>query len=396
MSLARVVVKPRRSRPFFARHPWLFAGSIARVEGQPEPGDEVDVVSHENIFIARGLFNPRSAIRVRLYRWEPEPLDLPFWRERIESALRLRIETLGLIAPGTACRLVFSESDGLSGLIVDRFDRWIVAQFTSLSLASRRDVLLPILAELTGCEGIWLRTDRAMAEHEGLEIEESLAFGSAPPEPIPINEGGITYLVDLRGGQKTGFYLDQRDNRLALSRYARGRRVLDLFCYTGGFSLNALMPGGAEHALGFDSSGPAIELARRNAVQNGLGAARFEQADAFEALETLRASHRQFGLVVCDPPKFARSPKDLDDAVRGYLRLNRLALDVVEPGGIFATCSCSGLVDRTMFADLLARVAELSGRPIQILEQRGQAPDHPVLASCLETDYLKCFICRVL
>ncbi len=171
--------------------------------------------------------------------------------------------------------------------------------------------------------------------------------------------------------------------------------MLDLFCYTGGFALNALKHGGASHALGVDSSAPAIELARRNAVANGLGAARFEAADVFATLEKLRASGQRFGLVVCDPPKFVRDPRDLDDALKGYLRLNRAAIDVLEPDGVLATCSCSGLLDRTMFADLLGRVAELTGRPIQILEQRGQAPDHPVSASCLETDYLKCFLCRV-
>jgi 23S rRNA (cytosine1962-C5)-methyltransferase len=395
MSIARVFTRARRARPFFARHPWVFAGSIGRIEGDPAPGDEVELVSHEGAFIARGLFNPHSAIRVRLYRWDPGPLDEPFWRARIEAAARLRADALGLARPGSAYRLVFSESDGLSGLTVDRFDRWLVAQFTSLALASRRDVLLPILAEVAGCEGVWLRSDRAMAEHEGMTAESGPALGTVPESPVTIEENGLAFEVDLRAGQKTGFYLDQRDNRLAAARYASGRRVLDLFCYTGGFALSVLKHGGAEHVLGFDSSAPAIEQARRNAVANGIGTARFEEADVFDALESLRAEGRTFGMVVCDPPRFARSPRELDDALRGYLRLNRLAVDAVEPGGILATCSCSGLVDRTMFADLLGRVAELSGRPIQLLEQRGAAPDHPVSASCLETDYLKCFLCRV-
>lgn len=391
---ARVVLKPRRARPFFARHPWVFAGSIACVEGDPAPGDEVGVYSREDVLIARGLFNPRSAIRVRLYRWDDGPLDESFWRGRIDDAVRLRDEVLGLGGEESATRLIYSESDGLSGLTVDRYGRWLVAQFTSLALYGRRELLLRLLSERTGCAGILVRTDPAIADPEGLPVEEEVGHGSLPEGPIRIVEHEVAYAVDVRAGQKTGAYLDQRENRRAVAALARGRKVLDLFCYTGGFSLNALKHGAA-HALGLDSSAAAIERARGNAVANGLGAARFEVADIFAALDRLRDGGQRFGLVVCDPPKFARSPRDLDDALKGYLRLNRAAVEVVEPGGLLATCSCSGLVTRTMFADLLNRVAELTGRTIQVLEQRGQAPDHPVTASCLETDYLKCMICRV-
>ncbi|HEX8200828.1 MAG TPA: class I SAM-dependent rRNA methyltransferase, partial [Isosphaeraceae bacterium] len=365
---ARVVLKPRRARPFFARHPWVFAGSIRNVEGDPEPGAEVAVVSSEGQFIARGLFNPHSAIRVRLYHWADAPLDEPFWRGRLEAALRLRSDVLGLATPGGSYRAVYSESDGLSGLTVDRYDRWLVAQFTSLALHVRRDLLLRLLRELTGAEGIALRTERGIAEQEGLKLAEGFVLGSFPEAPIALVEHGLTYQVDLKAGQKTGFYLDQRDNRRAVAAYARGRRVLDLFCYTGGFGLNALRHGDAEHVLGFDSSAPAVELARHNAVANGLAKARFEVADAFEALERLRASGTTFGLVILDPPKFARHPKGVEDALKAYLRLNRAAVDVVEPDGVLVTCSCSGLVDRDLFATMLGQVAELSGRPIQVLD----------------------------
>lgn len=396
MTIPRITLKPRRARPFFARHPWVFAGSIAQVEGDPAPGDEVSVQSREGTFIARGLYNPQSAVRVRLYRWEDEPLDEPFWRERIASALRFREAILPQNGPATAARLIYSESDGLSGLTVDRYDRWLVMQFTSLALHERREMLLRLLIEQAAdAEGILLRIDPAMAGHEGLDAGESVGHGSWPDSPITILEHELTYSVDLRAGQKTGFYLDQRENRRAVARLARNRKVLDLFCYTGGFTLNALKHGGAEHVLGVDSSAPAIELARLNAVANGLGAARFEAADVFATLEKLRKDGQRFGLIICDPPKFARSARDLEDALKGYLRLNRAAIDVLEPDGLLATCSCSGLVTRTNFADLLARAAELTGRPIQILEQRGQAPDHPVSVSCQETDYLKCFLCRV-
>ncbi len=394
-SLPRVVIKPRRARPFFARHPWVFVTSIERVEGDPRPGDEVAVVSYEGQFIGRGLFNHRSSIRVRLYRWEDAPIDDDFLAGRLAGALALRSGLLGIDGPKTASRLVFSESDGLSGLTVDRFDRWLVVQFTSLALYEKRDFLIAKLAELTGAEGVILRGEKGIPSQEGLKVEDGPVLGTPPEGPIEIVDNGVTYSVDLATGQKTGFYLDQRDNRRAVAGFARGRRVLDLFCYTGGFALNALIHGGATSALGIDTSTPAVELARQNAIANHARSARFEQADVFETLESLRGSGEKFGLVVCDPPKFARHPKALEDAVRGYLRLNRAAVDVLEPGGVLATCSCSGLVDRGMFNDILGQVAELSGRPIQVLEQRGQAADHPVSASCLETEYLKCVIARV-
>jgi 23S rRNA (cytosine1962-C5)-methyltransferase len=394
-SLPRVIIKARRARPFFARHPWVFVTSIERVEGDPKPGDEVVVISHEGQFIARGLFNHRSAIRVRLYRWEDAPIDEEFLDKKISEACSMRFDLLCLGGPKTAARLIFSESDGLSGLTVDRFDRWLAVQFTSLALYEKREIILRSLATATNSEGIILRGEKGIPSQEGLKVEEGVVFGTLPEGPIEISENGVTYAVDLATGQKTGFFLDQRDNRRAVAAYAKDRRVLDLFCYTGGFSLNALILGEAASTLGIDTSERAIDLARQNAITNLARAARFEQADVFDTLESLRASGEKFGLVICDPPKFARHPKALEDAVKGYLRLNRAAVDVVEPGGVLVTCSCSGLVDRTMFLDILGQVAELSGRPIQILEQRGQAADHPVSASCLETEYLKCVIARV-
>jgi 23S rRNA (cytosine1962-C5)-methyltransferase len=394
--MTKVILLPRRARPFFARHPWLFAGSIARVDGPAHAGSEVVVVSHEGQFIARGLFNPNSAIRVRLYRWDDLDLDEDFWRSRIDAAVSLRRDVLCRASPDAACRLLFSESDGLSGLTVDRYGRWLVAQFTSLALFERRELLVRLLMEATAAEGVVLRVDQAIADLEGLPREAEVTIGTEPPEGFTILENGLSFAVNLHSGQKTGFYLDQCDNRGAVAKYAQGRKLLDLFCYTGGFSLNALKNGGATHSLGFDSSVPAIEAARANAVRNGIGSARFETADVFDALEKIRTRGEKFGLVVCDPPKFARNARGIEDALKGYLRLNRLAVDTVEPGGILATCSCSGLIDRTAFTGVLSQVAELSSRPIQILESRGPSADHPVSASCPETDYFKCLICRVM
>ena len=394
-SLPRVVIKPRRARPFFARHPWVFVNSIDRVDGDPEPGDEVRVFSAEGRFIARGLFNHRSAIRVRLYRWVDEPIDDAFLGSLMLEALKLRGDALGLNGPKSAARLIFSEGDGISGLTVDRFDRYLSVQITSLALDPRRDFLLDWLVEQTGALGVILRGEKGIPSQEGLKVEEGWVRGEAPSEPVEILDGGVRYAVDLATGQKTGFFLDQRDNRRAAAGYARGRRVLDLFCYTGGFALNAMIHGGACSALGVDTSKSAIELAVRNAGLNEANAVEFESGDVFDKLESLRGGGETFGLVVCDPPKFAKHPKGVEDAVKGYLRLNRAALNVLEPGGILVTCSCSGLVDRGVFNDILGQVAELSGRSIQVLEQRGQAADHPVSASCLETEYLKCVIARV-
>jgi 23S rRNA (cytosine1962-C5)-methyltransferase len=391
----RVVLKPRRARPFFARHPWIFESSLERVEGEPAAGDEVEVVTNEGQFIARGLFNPTSSIRVRLYRWDDGPLDAAFWSRSLEAALRLRIQVLGLGGDEAAYRVVFSEGDGLSGLTVDRYDRWLVAQFSSLALYTRRELILNLLQEHTGALGIVTRTERGIAEKEGLRPGEESLAGSVPDAPVEIVEHGLTYRVDLRSGQKTGFYLDQRENRRAAAGYARGKHVLDLCCFSGGFALAALRCGGAAAALGIDSSRSAIELAHEHAALNGIKGAQFEASDALAALTQLRSTGQRFGVVVCDPPKYARQPKDVERALKGYLRLNLAAIDVLEPDGVLVTCSCSGLVGRELFAEVIGSVAEQSGRPIQILDQRGQAPDHPISASCLETEYLKCLICRV-
>lgn len=388
-----VVLQARKARPFFARHPWVFAGSIARVDGEPVPGAEVRVLSHENDFIARGLFNPRSAIRVRLYRWTDEPLDHAFWRERLAAAITLRTDALKLSAG--AYRLVFSEADGVSGLTADRYDRWLVATFTSLALFERREMLIELLLELTSAAGVVVRTESGIAGREGLPRSEPFVVGEALPQPLFIRENDIEYEVDLEFGQKGGLFLDQRENRRIVAEFAKRKDVLDLYCNAGGFSLNALRHGDARSALGIDSSARAIAAARRNAERNALQHAEFQVGDVHESVDRLAADGKRFGLVICDPPKFAPDARKLESAIKGYLRLNRSVVDVIEPGGILATCSCSGLVDRAMFAQVLGQVAELSGRPIQILRSLGQAPDHPVSASCLESEYLKCFVCLV-
>jgi 23S rRNA (cytosine1962-C5)-methyltransferase len=365
------------------------------VEGNPNDGDEVEVVSHAGHFVARGLFNSQSKIRVRLYSWTPDtPLDKNFFRDRMARAVRLRHAILSLDAPARAYRVVFSESDGLSGCTVDRYDRWLVVQFTSLGLAQRRETLADILEELLKPEGIFLRTERGIGHMEGVDLQDGLLRGHVPSEPVTIEETGVRFLVSIAEGQKTGFYLDQRENRAAVAGKSVGRRMLDAFCYTGGFGLHAARAGAAG-VLGIDVSGPALTLGRENARTNGLDNVGFVRADVFQQMNDLVRAGERFGIVVLDPPKFARARPAVDDALNGYRRLQKLALGMLEQDGILVTCCCSGLITLDMLETLHAQVAAEEHRDIQILERRGQGADHPVAVTCPETSYLKCIISRV-
>jgi 23S rRNA (cytosine1962-C5)-methyltransferase len=394
MSLPRVILKARRAQPLFARHPWVYAGAIDRVEGDPADGAEVDVVSNADNFVARGLFNGQSKIRVRLYSWAPDrPLDRDFFRERLTAAVRLR-DALGLRGPEQGCRLVFSEADGLSGLTIDAYAGWLAVQFTSLGLAQRREMFADMLQELVNPCGIYLRTEKGIGKLEGLELHDGVLRGPHPPTDLTIEENGLRFLVNLVEGQKTGYYLDQRDNRLAAAKLARGRTVLDVFCYTGGFGLHAARAGAAGVEC-VDVSEPALALARANAERNGITGLTFTRADVFDHLDRLEKEGRRYGMVILDPPKFARSRSSIPEALRGYRRLQTLAVRLLEPDGVLVTCCCSGLISGEMLEELLAQIAAHEKREVQILARFGQAPDHPVSATCLESSYLKCFISRV-
>ena len=395
--LSTIRLKPRKALPFFCRHPWVFEGAIQSVSGHPVVGAEVRLESSEGQFIARGLYNPGSKIRVRLYSWQDRPLDEEFWRTRIEQAVGLRRQLAGSQATATSGeRLIFSEGDGISGLTVDRYGHWLLTQWTSAALAERRELLISILQQVVQPRGIWRRTERGIGDLEGLSAVDGLAVGEEPPRPLEIVENDLVYEVDVIEGQKTGFYFDQRDNRLAVARYAAGARVLDICTYTGSFAMNVLKHGNAADVLAVDSSRPALELAARNVARNGLGdRVIFEASDAFDKLEALAAAGEKFDLVVLDPPKLARSRGGMQRAIKGYIRMNRLGMQVLRSGGILATCSCSGQLSRTDFEQVVVQAAQQAHCEVQILEQRGQAPDHPVSAHCLETNYLKCFICRV-
>jgi 23S rRNA (cytosine1962-C5)-methyltransferase len=393
---ATVLLKPKRARPFFGRHPWVLDSAVLRVEGSPADGAVVDLATHDGTFVARGLWNAASRLRVRLYAFDPAvKLDDALWRARLEAAVALR-RTLGLDDRAGAARLVNSEGDDLSGLIVDRYGDFLAVQVTALAMAQRLESIADQLVDIVGPRGILLRgAERGLSKLEGLQLPDRVIRGAAPSGPIFVAEHGLKFGVDLTEGQKTGYYLDQRDNRHAAARYARGRRVLDMFCYSGGFAVAAAVAGGARSVLAVDSSAKAAALAKANADLNGAANVTVETADAFEKLDALRAAGERFGMVVLDPPKFARSRAALDDALRAYHRINRVAIDMLEPGGVLVTCSCSGSVSREDFLQMLGGVAQRARRPLQILECRGAAPDHPVSASCLEGEYLKCVIARV-
>lgn len=400
-----VVLKPRRAMPFFARHPWVFAGSINRItkdtvaiaHEEVPVGTTVDLYSANEEFIARGLFNANSNIRLRLYSWnKDEELDPEFWKNRISDAIALRSGLLGSTKTN-AKRLVFSEADGISGLTVDQYDEWLLVQFTSLALQQQSSAIVELLNQQLSPKGIVHKTDPGIAELEGMESTDDLLSGESPPTPILIHENGIQFGVDVKAGQKTGFFLDQRDNRQAVAKYVEGHDVLDLFCYTGGFSLAATKNGNAKSALGVDSSEMALATAKANAELNEVGnKCQFMKSDASTALDQFAADGRLFDTVVVDPPKLARKRSGLDRAMRAYFNLNRKAVDCLKPGGLLVTCSCSGLVGRDDFEEMLSAVAQSCGRDVQILESKSAAADHPFLITCSESNYLKCYICRVL
>lgn len=394
-SAGRVFVRSDRARPFLERHPWVRAASIERIESNPTDGQVVDLVGKGGRVMARGIYEGRGGIRVRLYSWNPQqPLDASFWRERIRQALALR-ETLGRMRPSEASRLVFSEADGLSGLIVDRYRDYVVIQVGSVGMAQRVPILSAALGDFVRPATILVKIEPELRRSRGNAYESGVLSGNSPSGPIVIEEHGLKFGVDLLEGQKTGFYLDQRENRLAAAKYAEGKRVLDMFCYTGGFALACAKIGKAAEVLGFDGSERAITLAQANAQLNGATNVRFAVGDAFQTLGNLKKDGQRFGMVVLDPPKFAGGKASVPDALRAYHSLNRLGVELLESGGVLVTCSCSGYVTREDFFNVLFGVAQQTRREIQILEMRGAAPDHPTLVTCKETNYLKCFICRV-
>lgn len=396
----RAFLKPRKAMPFFGRHPWVFESaieSLATPDGaEPAAGTPVELWTAKKEFVAHGLWNPQSNIRIRLYSWDKQrTVNAQLLEERINRAIEMRRSLFDLASDKTGCRLVFSESDGLSGLIVDSYGGFLIVQFTSLALFQFKEAIVDTLKSVLQPRGVWMRTEKGMREAEGLEAVDGLVDGVEPPRPLFIEENGVQYGVDVQEGQKTGCYLDQRDNRVVAAKYLKDANVLDAFCFSGGFGITALKAG-AKHVTCVDSSELALTMAAANAKLNGVAdRCEFRRSDARKELESLAEQEQTFDAVILDPPKMARTRGGLQRAMKGYVRFNSLGVNVLKPGGILVTCSCSGHVTRADFSQMIAEVARQTKRDIQILEQHGQPADHPVFATCPETEYLKMLVCRV-
>ena len=402
MTLPTVFVKPNRDRPVRNRHPWVFSGAVARVEGDPADGDLVVVRSAEGEALAVGYWNSRSQIQVRLLTWEVDrPVDEAFWRVRLERALSGRA-ALASSTETTAYRLVNAESDGLPGLIVDRYGDWLVVQALTGGIECRKEMLAGLLADLLAPRGVYERSDVDVRTKEGLPPTVGVLLGQEPPELIEVLEDGRRFLVDVRAGHKTGFYLDQRENRALLGALLRAdagaaeRQVLNAFAYTGGFAVHAL-GGGAGRVVNIDSAPEALALARRNVVLNGFAARDedFIEANVFGALRAFRADGRQFDIIVLDPPKFAHTTRDIEAAARGYKDINLLAFQLLRPGGLLMTFSCSGSVSADLFQKVVFGALVDARREAQVLRHLGPGDDHPVALTFPEGAYLKGLLCRV-
>ena len=390
-----LILLPGKERSPMRHHPWIFAGAVAKVEGKPASGSTVWVYSDSGQFIGRAAYSPDSQIRARIWSWdEGEPIDHAFFKRKIATAIAHRLKW---VKNTTATRLIFGEADGLPGLVVDQYGDVLVCQFMSAGVEHWKDAIVSTLAQQTGAKTILERSDAAVREREGLPQITGALLGEIPDGPIVAEENGIKYLVDTMHGHKTGFYIDQRDSRALVGELSKDRRVLNMFCYTGGFSL-AAMGGGASEVVSVDSSGDALAIAKAQVALNGFdeSKATWEDADAFEMLRKYRVEGRKFDLIVLDPPKFAPSAHHLARAKKAYKDINRTAMQLLEPGGLLFTFSCSGAMDATLFEETVAAAAieatSHMGDPriaFRILRRLSSGLDHPKLASFPEGDYLK-------
>jgi 23S rRNA (cytosine1962-C5)-methyltransferase len=383
-----IVLKRGREKSLKRRHPWIFSGAVEKASGKA--GDTLEVRDSSGKVLALAAYSPKSQIRARVWTFDAkEMIGVDFFRHRIQKALALR-EALPTAKQTNALRLVNAESDGLPGLVVDRYADVLVAQFLAAGVERWRDPILDALMELAGCAAIYERSDAEVRKLEGLEARVGFARGNRNASRCPILENGLNFRVDVEQGQKTGFFLDQRDNRQRVRALAAGREVLDGFCYTGGFSIAALA-GGAKRVTAIESSAPALEVAKENLAANPLDASKVEflQADVFAHLRTLRDKNQKFGLIVLDPPKFAPTAAQVQKAARAYKDINLWALKLLAPGGLLATFSCSGGVSAELFQSIVAGAALDAEADAKIIERFGAAPDHPVASEFPEGEYLK-------
>ncbi|MGD9703048.1 MAG: class I SAM-dependent rRNA methyltransferase [Acidimicrobiia bacterium] len=389
---ATLRLRAGRERSLRRRHPWIFSGSVARVAGRPAPGDTVAVEAADGTFLAWAAYSPSSQIVARVWSFdEGDVIDDVFVANRITASARRRDP---LTARTDGARLVFSEADGVPGLIADRYGAHVITELTTAGAERWRDTIADALAALPGIEGVYERSDVDMRQREGLEQRVGLMRGSEPPELLTFVEDGATYYVDVRRGHKTGFYLDQRESRRAVADLAAGRRMLNVFAYTGAFAVVAARAG-ATSTTSIDSSGPALALAARNLECNGCPPGELVEADAFADLRRLRAQSERYDLIVLDPPKLAHRADQVERSTRAYKDINLIAFQLLDPGGILVTFSCSGLLDELLFQKVVAGAALDARREARIIGRLHQASDHPVHLAIPETAYLKGLVCQV-
>jgi 23S rRNA (cytosine1962-C5)-methyltransferase len=385
-----------REKSLLHRHPWVFASAVQEVVGDPQAGETVSIKSSAGEELGLASFSPQSQIRARIWTFDPtEKIDNDFLARKIENALGLRKEVLPA-GVTTAMRLVHGESDGLPGLIVDRYNDTLVVQVTTPGIEAHRGEIMEILSRIEGVNRIYERSDVDVRELEGLTPVSGLAAGEPLTGPLVIEENELKFYVDLEGGQKTGFFLDQRDNREYLRGLVKGKSVLNCFCYTGAFSVYAFA-GGAKSVLSMDSSEVAMEQVEANLKMNGLGEMNSElmTADVFTALRKFRDSRRSFDVIILDPPKFAPTIAQAEKAARGYKDINLLAFKLLKPGGLLFTFSCSGGVSRDFFQKIVAGAALDAGVDARIIAQLSQAADHPIALNFPEGSYLKGLVCKI-
>ncbi|MEX3073157.1 class I SAM-dependent methyltransferase [Vibrio alginolyticus] len=397
MTAAIYLVKGRE-KSVKRKHPWIFSRGISKVEGEPALGETIDVYTHDGKWLAKAAYSPESQIRARIWSFEKEEINKSFFVKRLKDAQLLRedvIERDGL----TGYRLIAAESDGLPGVTIDRYQNYFVCQLLSAGAEYNKQAIVDALVECFPDCNVYERSDVAVRKKEGLKETTGVLHGEEPPKSVVIEENGVKISVDIVGGHKTGFYLDQRDSRQQAMKYVKDKEVLNCFSYTGGFGLYALK-GGAKRVINADVSQPALDTAKYNAELNEFDISKkravFLNADVFKLLREYRDQGTKFDVVIMDPPKFAESKAQLNGACRGYKDINMLAMQILKPGGTLLTYSCSGLMDQVLFQKIIADAAVDANRKVKFVERFEQAADHPTDTAYPEGFYLKGFACKVL
>ncbi len=394
--MKKVYLKKGRRKSVLLRHPWIFSGAIEKIDKNVNPGDIVEVYDYKGNFLAKGYINPKSQITIRILSWDKEEdvTDDKFISKRLKSAIDMRLNYFDQSVTN-AFRLVNSEADLLPGLIVDKYNDTVVLQILTLGMEQFRDKIVEFLLEYLSPKCIYERSDTSVRKKEGLSLKKGLIYGELP-DLVEIVENGLPFLVDIRNGQKTGFYLDQRDNRKELLLFCKNKRILNCFSYTGAFSVYAIK-GGAKHVVNVEFSHSAIKLAEKIMELNGIEKTQeFIEGDAFHILRNMKKRKERFDLIILDPPKFAHTQGKLENALRGYKDINLQAMHLINPGGILFTFSCSGAISLEMFSKTITWAAMDAKRHVQVLKRLTQPLDHPYLTSFLESEYLKGLICKVI